>query len=440
MEHIARFTSPNRQAGLDRLEAFLPFAGECYTQTRNQDLGPEQRSNVSQLSPYLRHRLLSEPEVIARVLEVHGLSAQRFIDEVMWRTYWKGWLEHRPALWDHYLVRVRELCAEMDQGADWTDTYQRAVSGTTDIEPFNVWCRELIESGYLHNHARMWFAHVWLFVFRLPWQLGADFFLRHLLDGDPASNTLSWRWVAGLHTKGKAYGVDQGNVMANSPGRFTTPQALAGLEGLISDPEPLVESAEEAALVEAQAINFPASEAPRGNVAWVVCEDDVRVPTHVKPVGLAALRSDWRLPLPVAQPCKDFREAVLAGGLAAAEARFPQATSTGKALDIEELVRWCKQNQFDTVCLPWAPTGFVKPLTGMLGGAFCRSDIKVQVVVDPYDQATWPYAHKGFFQFKKKMAPQLHALAESFRAGEESSAQDNASCRVGTQLREAMAG
>ena len=194
MEHIARFTSPNRQAGLDRLEAFLPFAGECYTQTRNQDLGPEQRSNVSQLSPYLRHRLLSEPEVIARVLEVHSLSAQRFIDEVMWRTYWKGWLEHRPALWDHYLVRVRELCAEMDQGADWTDTYQRAVSGTTDIEPFNVWCRELIESGYLHNHARMWFAHVWLFVFRLPWQLGADFFLRHLLGGDPASNTLSWRW------------------------------------------------------------------------------------------------------------------------------------------------------------------------------------------------------------------------------------------------------
>jgi deoxyribodipyrimidine photo-lyase len=65
--------------------------------------------------------------------------------------------------------------------------------------------QELVETGYLHNHARMWFASIWIFTLRLPWELGADFFLRHLLDGDAASNTLSWRWVAGLHTKGKHY-------------------------------------------------------------------------------------------------------------------------------------------------------------------------------------------------------------------------------------------
>jgi len=65
--------------------------------------------------------------------------------------------------------------------------------------------RELIETGYLHNHARMWWAGYWIHVERLPWELGADFFYRHLLDADPASNTLGWRWVAGLQTRGKAY-------------------------------------------------------------------------------------------------------------------------------------------------------------------------------------------------------------------------------------------
>ena len=59
----------------------------------------------------------------------------------------------------------------------------------------------LKEDGYLLNHVRMWFASIWIFTFNLPWQLGANFFMENLLDGDPASNTLSWRWVAGLQTK-----------------------------------------------------------------------------------------------------------------------------------------------------------------------------------------------------------------------------------------------
>lgn len=51
----------------------------------------------------------------------------------------------------------------------------------------------------------LWFASVWIFTLRPPWELGADLFMRQLLDGDPASNTLSWRWVAGMHTRGKHY-------------------------------------------------------------------------------------------------------------------------------------------------------------------------------------------------------------------------------------------
>ncbi len=72
--------------------------------------------------------------------------------------------------------------------------------------------RELTETGYLHNHARMWWASFWIHAEGLPWELGADFFFRHLLDADPASNTLSWRWVAGLQTPGKTYVVRLSNI------------------------------------------------------------------------------------------------------------------------------------------------------------------------------------------------------------------------------------
>jgi len=58
----------------------------------------------------------------------------------------------------------------------------------------------------------MWFASIWIFTLKLPWQLGASFFLKNLYDGDPASNTLSWRWVAGLQTKGKNYLATKSNI------------------------------------------------------------------------------------------------------------------------------------------------------------------------------------------------------------------------------------
>ena len=74
------------------------------------------------------------------------------------------------------------------------------------------WVEELVNENYLHNHTRMWFASIWIFTLNLPWQLGANFFMRHLLDGDSASNTLSWRWVAGLQTIGKHYLATASNI------------------------------------------------------------------------------------------------------------------------------------------------------------------------------------------------------------------------------------
>jgi len=76
----------------------------------------------------------------------------------------------------------------------------------------------------------MWFASIWIFTLELPWRIGADFFYRNLLDGDAASNTLSWRWVAGLHTRGKAYAAESWNIEKFTGGRFDPPVNELGSE------------------------------------------------------------------------------------------------------------------------------------------------------------------------------------------------------------------
>ena len=222
---------PTRAEGLHRLAAFLPAAGRAYADSRNTDSGPEARGNVSMLSPYLRYRLLTEDEVIAAALAHHGPDAAgKFVQEVAWRTYWKGWLELRPAVWRRFL-------AERDaaRGSELGREVAQAEAGATGIEGFDDWARELVQHGYLHNHTRMWFASIWIFTLRLPWALGADFFLRHLLDADPASNTLSWRWVAGLQTPGKTYLATADNIARYTAGRYR-PQGLARRAAALTEP------------------------------------------------------------------------------------------------------------------------------------------------------------------------------------------------------------
>ncbi|MBF9061264.1 DNA photolyase, partial [Rhodobacterales bacterium HKCCSP123] len=220
-----------RTEALARLSRFLPRAGRDYAARRNYDLPGAGHPHVSQLSPYLRHRLLTEEEVLSAVLARFSLgTAEKFVQEVCWRTYWKGWLEMRPAVWAAYR---REL-AELLEGADATLTNRLAAAegGETGIDCFDAWARELLTTGYLHNHARMWFASIWIFTLGLPWQAGADLFLRRLLDGDPASNTLGWRWVAGLQTRGKHYLARPDNIARYTEGRFAP-------AGLVSDAAPL---------------------------------------------------------------------------------------------------------------------------------------------------------------------------------------------------------
>ncbi|WP_298329357.1 FAD-binding domain-containing protein [Asticcacaulis sp.] len=212
-----------RAQALERLETFLPRAGSAYARDRNIDPGPNDTGHVSKLSPYVRLRLIGEWELARAAEKAHGAAANKFIDEVCWRSYWRGYLEMRPALWTRY---VDYLLSDEAETTRQTDTYRAAVYGQTGIDAFDVWTTELITTGYLHNHARMSFASIWVHTLRLPWQLGAAFFLEHLLDGDEAANTLSWRWVAGLHTPGKVYLASTEAITTCSAGRFR-PTGLA---------------------------------------------------------------------------------------------------------------------------------------------------------------------------------------------------------------------
>ena len=216
--------APTRAAGLARLAGFAPRAGRAYAAGRNADLAGH--PHVSGLSAYVRHRLVLESEIVAAAQALHGPAAQKFVAEVLWRTYWKGWMELRPGVWQAYRHGVRAALDRVAVEAGLRRDWQAACTGATGIDCMDHWSRELVSTGYLHNHARMWFASIWVFTLRLPWQLGADFFLRHLTDGDPAANTLSWRWVAGLHTPGKTYLATADNIARHTDGRFR-PEGLA---------------------------------------------------------------------------------------------------------------------------------------------------------------------------------------------------------------------
>ena len=175
-----------------------------YAKNRNFDLGYT-HEKVSKLSPYLRRRLVSENEVLQIALGKNSLSSlEKFIQEIFWRTYWRGWLEMRPDVYEDYL----------------NDSSESNLPSKTGIKCFDHWTEELKETGYLHNHARMWYASIWIFTLRKSWASGANLFRDHLIDWCPASNTLGWRWVAGLQTKGKIYAAKADNIRLFTNDKF----------------------------------------------------------------------------------------------------------------------------------------------------------------------------------------------------------------------------
>lgn len=401
--------TPDRARGLLRLATFLPAAGRHYADHRNHDNGPAAggRGNVSQLSPWLHAGLIGAREVLSEVLGQHSpRAAEKFIAEVFWRIYFKGYLEQRSSVWADYCARRDAALAEVERNSALAKAYREATEGRTEIEAFDVWARELVDTGYLHNHARMWFASIWIFTLRLDWQLGADFFLRHLIDGDAASNTLSWRWVAGLHTKGKHYLARPDNIARYTAGR---PGGALAAEGLAENAEPLDEPIE-------YLRRLPDLPAPVGAMDFtepfaLLLHDEA---AHHAPLALPAApalvigasRAEARSPGDIGLPAARFAQGAMANGLAEASAAFCCAAVECRVH--ESLGAVLAEAGLRRIAVPYLPAGWTRDaLAADL--APLAAEGRVVTLLGELDRATWPHAKAGFFGVAKQIDALLSA-------------------------------
>ena len=203
------FSNCIRNEAKKKLSYFVENKLNSYSKLRNFVVDDKNQSTTSYLSPYITHGIINEIEVIKESLQKQSFSkCEKFINEVLWRVYWRGWLEQRSQLWYDYINNFNNIYKDSKS----EPRYKLAIEGKTGIECFNDWVDKLKKTNYLHNHERMWFASIWIFTLNLPWELGAAFFMKHLYDGDTATNTLSWRWVAGIQTIGKNYAAKKWNI------------------------------------------------------------------------------------------------------------------------------------------------------------------------------------------------------------------------------------
>jgi deoxyribodipyrimidine photo-lyase len=388
-----------RAAGLTLLQDFTPRMGRHYTNGRNTDHGPGAHRAVSQLSPYVRRRLLLESELVSAAIAAHGPEdAEKFVQEVIWRGYFKGWLERRPQVWASTRDGLIGDLTTLDTDRRLRRAVADAEGGNTGLACFDAWAQELVETGYLHNHARMWFASIWIFTLGLPWRIGADFFLRHLLDGDPASNTLGWRWVAGLHTRGKAYKAQAWNIATFTANRFTPRDSdladdVTALDHLEPDGLPPV--------LPLRAINPPQQGKP---TALLITEDDCRV----EDFDLAGLdirargtlqATPLRSPRPVSDAVMAFEAAALADAAARAGGGFEQLEARVPG----DLAIWAARAGVSQIVTPYVPTGPLRDWLDEALPALAAKGITLCEWRRDWDSAIWPHATAGFFKVKQQI-------------------------------------
>jgi deoxyribodipyrimidine photolyase-like uncharacterized protein len=402
---------PSRERGLRKLEAFLPHAGLDYAQGRNNVPGV-----VSGLSPYVRHRLITESEIVAAVLKRHSAAqAEKFIQEVCWRTYWKGWLEMRPQVWLRYEEELWSLRGGMAEGADLQRRVQAAEGGETGLECFDDWVRELRETGYLHNHVRMWFASIWIHTLRLPWQLGADFFMHHLLDGDPASNTLSWRWVCGLQTKGKVYAASAENIERFTNGRY----APYGL--LAKEPPAIPEEAPISGLlpltrcdthISGEKTILLVTDEDLTPETWGIPTADVAGVILVETADVAGESSSG-----VSSKVTTFKRNALESTQARLEASGYSSVTllSGTKESLQEKVSALLQTHYGgekmTVTTMGVTVGATRPIIDPLLAFLGQEEVTVRRLRRGWDEELWPHATHGFFRFKAQIPTVLRRFA-----------------------------
>lgn len=195
-----------RQEAIKRINT-LDIA--AYARNRNFSNG-----SVSKLSPYLRHGCITLKEASDNVRDKHGIQAEKFVQELAWRDYWRrNWYQLGNAIFSDIedpkvLLGDKPLPDMIRQG-------------NTGLPCMDGVIRNLTVDGYVHNHARMWFAAYVVHWLKVDWREAADWFENHLLDGDKASNHLSWQWVASLFSS-KPYYFNKENLSRFTGDKYCT--------------------------------------------------------------------------------------------------------------------------------------------------------------------------------------------------------------------------
>lgn len=390
----------SRDAALSQWQTFLPQA-PAYGASRS--LVVPGHPHVTRLSPAISRRLITEEELLTSLQQAHPLArVEKLAQEILWRPYWKGWLEHHPAVWSTYRTQVAALTPAHEA------RLANITAGRSGIAIMDYFIRELLESGWLHNHARLWVAAWWVHHERLPWELGAHFFLQHLLDADPASNTLSWRWVAGRHTRGKAYLVRRSNLEACLDPSLLA-QHSAGLERLADEHAAAVPLPPEPDFP-ATAVNpLPSSPGPLdGRWGVWVHEEDLALETYPPLAGLrpqavgSILSHSFRVEQSVSDQRWDHLRACLRDGATRLATHFQCPADVEAAPQLAQgLADWAHARQLQTVVTlqPW-----VGPLADQLPAvikALQSRGIRLVRLRRPFDALLLPHSTKGFFHFWK---------------------------------------
>ena len=398
---------PTREAGLKRLKEFAQLAGETYSNERNFDFSSTKKNSVSALSPWIKHRLITEEEVLIEILKYHSPhSAMKFIQEVFWRGYFKGWLEQHPTVWSHHNEKLIKEYTKLENNKFVRENYMSAINGETGIECFDFWCEQLKSTGYLHNHVRMWFASIWVFTLKLPMELGADFFMLHLIDADAASNTLSWRWVSGLHTKGKAYAARASNIEKFTNGQFNPSGQL------VEDINPLTEN------IDHPLVTLPQlDKSIQKDAVLLVTEEDCSPETSLETKDLEV----EILPLYLEKKYPQWIEPNNSVRFFSNTAVQNTCQRLGQ-LGVEKIdkTKWTDtileaSDRLGTknIIIPKVPVGAVKSKLRKVKKNLAEHDIYIYEHYKNYDIYTWQHASKGFFKLKKQIPNILHQLGLS---------------------------
>ena len=205
--------APTLAAARARIAAVRPAA---YARTRNSLDGA-----VSGLSPYITHGFVTLADVLAGVAARHALPVQhKFVFELGWRAYFRHVWQHRGD------AILRSLHAgPLPEDADTRELPADVRKSCTGVPVVDEAVRSLYATGTLHNHARMWLASYVVHVRKVHWRTGADWLYGHLLDGDLASNHLSWQWVAGTGSR-KPYLFNAENVARYAPASWRSPGSV----------------------------------------------------------------------------------------------------------------------------------------------------------------------------------------------------------------------